>query len=59
MYYWCEGNKLWCATKHDQHTSDLLKTSGSVTSKEATQVTSNDNANAVSFAAQIQSIMRE
>ena len=65
-YYWCEGHRLWCKTKHDINSCELLKnTQGNsgVQSMESVQVESEDNpqqtSTAIAFMDRMQEILKE
>ena len=57
-YYWCEGHKLWCLTKHDASTCKYLKSNKDIESNEAIQVEKPDE-KAVSFQARMCQIIEE
>ena len=58
-YYWCKGHNVWCATKHNATNCNLLKNIKSSDDKDADNNTSSTNSNAVSFAAQMETILQE
>ena len=55
----CKGHNLWCAAKHNATNYNLLKNIKSSDDKDAENNLSSTNSNAVSFVAQMTTILHE
>jgi len=58
-YYWCNGHKLWCATRHDRSNCEFLKTGTQIQANEAIPESQPPSNSAVSFASHYTSILAE